>query len=213
MMYSNFKERYIDFPLHVNLRPFKGYDTLKFEKKGELKVAHHFMFILVLLSIAEYVYTGFLVNNNNPHMFSLLRQVTLPIMTVLLINISVWSVTTLMDGKGKFLEMYQVILYSSVPLIITKIIALAMSHIIIADEAVFYYLVINIGLIWTVFSFIIGMVVVQEYSLGKTIGTIVLSIVAAIIILFVIVLLFSLMQQLYAFIIQILREIDYMMGG
>jgi hypothetical protein len=134
-------------------------------------------------------------------------------MAVLLINLSVWSVTTLMDGKGKFVEMYQVILYSAVPLIITKIIALLLSHIIIADEAVFYYLIINAGLLWTVFSFIIGMVVVQEYSLGKTIGTIVLAVVAAIIILFVIILLFSLLQQLYAFIIQILNEINYIMGG
>ncbi|CUM92367.1 MULTISPECIES: YIP1 family protein [Turicibacter] len=212
-MYSNFKERYVDFPLHVNLRPFKGYEALKFQKKGELKVAHHFLLMLILLSIAEYVYTGFLVNNYNPHEFSLLRQISLPMMTVVLINISIWSVTTLMNGKGKFIEMYQVILYSSVPLIITKFIALCFSHLIVADEIVFYYLILNIGLLWTVFSFIIGMVVVQEYSLGKTIGTLVLSVVAGIIILFILILLFSLLQQLYGFIISILREINYMMGG
>ena len=84
-----------------------------------------------------------------------------------------------------------------------------MSHILIQDEIVFIQAVRIIGVGWTIILLFSAIRSVHQYSFGKTVFAIVLTIAAMLIMLFLLVLFMSLVQQVWVFISTIYTELTY----
>ncbi len=197
----------VKFPTYILTHPFKGYNLFKEEKQGKMSVAIAFLVIIALLNIINYRYLGFIINNNNPRAFNSLLIIVYSIVPVVLLSVANWSVTTLMDGKGKMKEIFMMVCYSYFPVIITGIITLVLSQVVIEDEIQFLSLLNGVGYFLMVYMIFMGLISIHEYGLFKTIATIVVTGVAACIILFVGLLIFDLSQQIYGFLFSLYREV------
>ncbi len=210
---NKFKQEVFKYPNALTFRPFRNYELIKLEGRGNVWVAVCFICIMGLLYSLSYNATGFIVNDNNAIEYNGLGQFLGFVLPVALLIVSNWSVTTLMNGKGKIREITMVAGYCMYPLIIMYIIAMVYSNIMIFEETYLYYLLLNIGILFSAFNMLAGLIIVHEYSLKQALYSIFLTIVSFIIILFVIFLLFSLYLQIVDFIATFSRELSQRLGG
>ena len=118
-----------------------------------------------------------------------------------------WSLTTLMNGKGTFKDILIATGYSFTPLILVLIPMTIVSNYLAADEGAFYYLVLSIALVWSLFLLFFSTMVTHEYSLGATIGVTLLILVGIGITMFIALLFVDIVLQLFAFIGEVYREL------
>jgi hypothetical protein len=197
----------LKFPFHLILHPFDGFWDMKYEAKGRLKIAFLILFVFVVVEIVQQEFAGFLVNFNDPRYINSLDQFKYVFAPFFLYCVANWSLSTLMDGEGKFTEIMMSVGYSVLPLILLYIPAIIMSNFITAQEIAFYYLINGAAMIWFIYLMFVGMMTIHQYSIGKTFITMLLTFVGMLMIIFLGMLIFSLVQQITTFFTTIYREI------
>lgn len=154
-------------------------------------------------------YAGFIVNIYNPEEMNSLMEIVYVLIPVLFWCTANWSLTTLMDGEGKFVEIFIATCFALVPLVMINFPWIWLSNFISMQEAMFYYLSQSFAVIWFFFLIFVGNMTVHQYTPSKTVGTIVLTIIAMGFIAFLCLLFFSLIQQIIAFFSVIYQEIVF----
>ena len=69
----------------------------------------------------------------------------------------------------------------------------------------------TLGILWSVFLLIIGMMTIHEYSFGQAVGAIIMTVIAMAVILFIMLLAVTLFMQVYNIFKSIFSEILYRM--
>lgn len=199
----------IKYPFYLIVHPFNGYWDLKYErsKKVNLALAFIILFLLSLTNILSSQYSGFLVNVVYPGNLNSFMEVVYVVVPVLFWCVANWSLTTLMDGEGKFVEIFTSTCFALIPLILINFPWIWLSNLISLQETAFYYFSNSLAFAWFLFLLFIGNMTVHQYSPSKTIATIVLTVAAMGFMAFICLLFFSLVQQLIAFVSVIYQEI------
>ncbi|MFU1796636.1 YIP1 family protein [Paenibacillus azoreducens] len=198
-------------PFYTLVHPFNGFWEMKYERKGRLSVAGVIVGLLVIATIVKRQLGGFVINLNNPEQLNSLDELKYIVLPFLLWCVANWSLTTLMDGEGKFSEIVIATAYSLLPLVLIYFPQVLYSNVITADESSFYYLLNAIAMIWFVWLLFTGTMTVHQYTAGKTIATMLLTLVVMGIIIFLGVLFFSMLQQMINFVGSIYKEISFRM--
>jgi hypothetical protein len=195
------------YPFYVISHPFDGFYEIRHREKGSVPLALLLVFLFGLSFSLNRRYAGFVVNLNNPLYVNAVSEVIGTFLFVLLIAAANWSITCLMEGEGRFRDILTVIGYSMLPIVLTLIPITVISWFIAADEESLYYLVIYISIIFFVILFLIGIMIVHNFSFAKTLFTLVLTLVSLLIIIFIILLIFSLLDQIKSFLLSVYTEI------
>lgn len=196
----------VKYSSYLIFHPFKGFWDLKHDDIGRMSVASFFVVILALVEIITTQFTGFIVNYNNVLETNIFFVAVRTVAILLVWVLANWSITTLMEGEGKLKDIYITTAYALVPYIVSSIVVVILSNFITAEEATFYYLIQTIGLIWSGFLLLAGLMTVHQFSFGKTVITIIIAVVAMIIILFLLLMLLTLLQQMINFVLLIYQE-------
>ncbi|WEK54747.1 MAG: Yip1 family protein [Candidatus Cohnella colombiensis] len=199
----------IKYPFYVVLHPFKGFWDLKYERLGTLGIAMAILFLVSLAEMFQYQYAGFVVNKNPPMSFNSLIQLRNIILPFFLWCVANWSLTTLMDGEGKFKEIIIATAYSTLPIFLLFVPATIYSRFITLEETAFYYYLNTFAIIWFMYLLFVATMTVHQYTVAKTLVTIFLTIVCMGFIIFLGMLFFSLIQQMYSFFYTIYRELQF----
>ncbi|REE88522.1 Yip1-like protein [Paenibacillus taihuensis] len=203
------KQDFLKFPLHLIVRPFDGFWDMKYESKGKLKVALLIVLALILTTILQKQFAGFLVNMVDPRSLNSLDDLEFTILPFLLFCIANWSITTLMEGEGKFKEIVMAAGYALLPIVLINLPMTFISRFMTQEETAFYYLLNSISSIWFLVLLFVGIMTVHQYTPAKTVLTMVLTVVAMGFVVFIATLAFSLGSQLYWFIYDVYREIIF----
>ncbi|EHB62283.1 MULTISPECIES: Yip1 family protein [Paenibacillus] len=203
------RQEYFKFPLHLIVHPFDGYWDLKYENRGRLGVAFSVLALVVIASIVQRQYAGFLVNFNDPRRLNSFDELLYIVLPFFLWCVSNWSVTTLMGGEGKFKEIVLASAYALIPMVLINPPMTLASRFMVQEETVFYYLLTMVATIWFIGLLFVGSMTIHQYSAGKTVLTMFLSVIVMLIIVFLGTLVFSMMQQIYTFLVNVYREIIF----
>jgi len=196
----------IGFPMYVLTHPIDGYYEMKHEKRGLLRVAFLYFFLHAIMGILEYTYTGFIFNQVNPNTFRMFRSILVSIAPFFIFIVANWSITSLMDGKGKFKEIFMVVGYAFFPSVLLRLLAIVLSNYFTLDEAFFYHGTIVFGYILTFSMIFMGIRSIHEYSVFRSVSTMVLTFLSMTVIIFLGLLAVSLAQQILVFVETILKE-------
>lgn len=192
--------------------PFNGFWDLKYDNKGKVWFT---LLILLLLSSAYTLkshYSGFIFNPNITEPVNTLDEIKFVVLPFFLWCIANWSLTTLMDGEGKFKEIVMATGYALIPILLVQIPLILMSNIFTVQEASFYNLTQSIAVFWFVGLLFVGMLTVHQYSVTKTIVTMMMTLVVVGIFVFLGLLFFSLAQQMLSFGTTLYKEIIFRIG-
>lgn len=191
----------------AQFHPFDSFYEIRFRNKGSVLLAFLLMVIYGIIQCAAYQYTGFIMNYKPIEEMNSVSIFISSISVLILFTVSNWTVTSLFDGKGKVKDIYIMLCYSLVPLIITNLLNVILSNYIIESEILIINMIKGIGVVWFIFLTISGLCVIHEYTLSKNILSLLATVVSAAIILFILVLLFTLEEKMFGFIGAVGREI------
>lgn len=203
------KKEDLAFPLHVIMHPFDGFWDMKYEQRGKLRVAALIMLLVMGAIIVQKQYAGFLVNRIDPRTLNSLSDIIQILFTFFLWSVSNWAVCTLTEGEGKLKDIMMATAYSLVPVVLIYYPTTLLSNVLTQEETAFYYLLNAIALIWSLGLLIVGIMTVHQYTVSKTMVTMFLTIIMAMIIVFLMMLLYSLFQQIIDFVINIYTELIF----
>lgn len=197
------------YAFHVITHPFDGFWDLAHEGKGNIAVAHTFLFLFLLVRVLKLMLTSFqfiAAPVQHLNVFEEAASLLLPFLVLCLAN---WAMTTLFDGKGRFKDIYIAMCYALVPYIIIQGLMILVSNMITFEEGSFYSVVLSISVIWCAFLAFVGLMEVHDYGPGKTLIFLIVTVVGACVILFLALVFFSLLSDAAAYFVSLYREIVY----
>lgn len=192
--------------LYILRHPINGVWEMKRTKAWRYRDG----FILILLAIAAMTFNrqmrAFVFNNAYNVPLDILRQIAIVVLPLVLFTVANWAVTTLTEGKGSFTDVFMVTCYALMPLIIFQILAPVISHFMTLNELMYLQIIDGVGYGWALVMLLLGIQEIHEYSLGKMVSTLILTVIGAAIMVFIALLFFSLLQELGSFVYSIYRE-------
>lgn len=191
---------------HSIFHPFDGFFEIKFRGKGSFRLAAIIIIIYGILQCASYQYTGFVMNENPIHKMNSITIFVSSLSVLILFTVSNWAVTTLLNGKGSMKDIFIVLCYSLVPVIIAEIAVTFISNFIIEEEIMILRSIQSFAWVWFIFLLIAGLCTIHEYTLTNTILTLLGTFIASVIIVFLLVLFFTLGEKMITFFISVVQE-------
>ena len=186
--------------------PFEGFYDIRFRGKGSLVIAFIILAIYGMVECAAYQYTGFILNLNNIYKMNSVSIFLSHTLIIGLFCVSNWSVTTLLNGEGKYHEIFMVTMYALYPYCVLRVIALILSNFLLLDEMAIVSAIKGIGVALLAFYLFIGLVVIHEYSFTQGVAVVFLTLFAILVIVFVPMLAFSLTADVWDFLRTVWRE-------
>ena len=194
---------------HAVTHPVEGFEDMRWKKSGSVKIAFLIVFLLFVAQIFDGRLYGFQFGVAYDKTFNIIPYIVKSVVLFAAWVIGNWSVCTLLDGEGTVKNICIYSAYALIPYIAQLFINVLLSHVLIRDEMVFMTAIQIIGVGWSVVLLFSAIKSVHQYSFGKTVFAIILTIVAMLIMLFLLVLFMSLIQQIWIFISTIYTEISY----
>ena len=204
--------RYIEsmkYAKHVLFHPFDGFWDLTHEKRGSFAAATTYLVLFLLTRIVQLMFTNFQFINAPLQYINVFEQVLSLLLPFLILCLANWSMTTLFDGKGRFIDIYIAMCYALVPFTLIQLPLVFISNMISFDEAAFYTVLMSFSNAWCIFLIFVGLMQVHDYSPTKTLIFIVVTIVGALIIIFLLLVFFSLLGDAASYFISLYREIAF----
>ena len=205
--YSGYETKKL-FPFYTAKHPGDGFAQFRDRNIMSYGVAALLLVIWFLLSVIDYFYTGCPVNINRPENYRLIYTVLQTVGVFILFVIANYAICTLLEGKGKFKEIFCAVAYCLLPMLICKAIGIVMSQFMAQNEGTFINIVVWVGILWSAVLLFIALSTVHQYSFGKTVASILLTLFGMCVILFLVILFYSLLSQLTTFLQSLVTEIS-----
>jgi hypothetical protein len=199
--------RTLKYSLYVCTHPLDGFWDLTHEKRGSIADANIIVIASVIIEIMRLTLTSFQFVKINMEKFNAILELMRILLPVFLWTVANWSLTTLMDGKGKMGDIYMTIAYALTPSVIINAIMIILSQLITFDEGAVYWFLAGFSTLWTGMLIIAGMMMVHDYSIGKTILSSLLTVVGMGVIVFIFVIFFSLISDAVSYFVSLYKEI------
>jgi len=191
---------------YVIFHPFNGFWCLQRERRHTGWSALILLLAMVVVCVCAPQLTAYLFNTDDRRNISIFVQIAKVLLPYVVWCVGNWCITTLVNGEGSLKHIAQTTSYALIPLILTRILLVAMSHILTYNEQVLYTMVSAIGWIWFGFLLFIGIMTIHQFSVPKTLFTVILAAVAAVVILLLVLVLFALVGKLAGFTSILWRE-------
>lgn len=189
--------------------PMDGFYWIRHKEYGSVPIA---IFMVILFSISfslNRLYASFVVNETDPRSVNSLTELLGVLVLFLLVCVGNWSITCLMDGEGRLKDIVIAVGYGITPATIGYVLATIVSQSVADNEQAFYGLIIAIGVAYSAIIILMGIMQVHNFTLGKTLLTLFLTLIAMFIIIFLALLLTNLVGQVITFFRSIYLELIF----
>ena len=204
--FSKEKWKYMFYTLR---HPMDGFYWIRHEERGSVPIA---ILMVILFSVSfstNRLLAAFIVNDLDPRTVDSLYELLGVLSFYLLLCASNWSITCLMGGEGRLKDIAIAIGYGTVPISFTLLLATALSYAVADNEQAIYNLLLVVGIAYGLIIIIMGIMQVHNFTLGKTLLTLILTFIAMLIIIFLILLLSNLVGMVINFFRSIYTELIF----
>ena len=154
---------------YVIIHPLNGFWVLKRERHVSVWSAVILYILYIASSVLSSYFTAYLHAPVTAQRQSVLYLAVIAILPYALWCVSNWCICSLASGEGSFKDVVCATAFALAPMILTNFINLGLSYVFSLNEANFYNLIATVGIIWTFALIFFGMMITQQYSLGKSI--------------------------------------------
>ena len=189
--------------------PMDGYYWIRHRDYGSVPLAILMVILFSLSFTANRLLASFVVNDLDPRGVDVLFELMGVMSFYLLLCVSNWSITCLMNGEGRLKDIAIAVGYGTVPMTAGMVVATIVSQFIADEEQAFYGIILGLCIAYGVIMMLIGIMQVHNYTLGKTLLTLLLTFIAALIIVFLLLLLSNLLGMVYNFFHSVYTELIF----
>lgn len=208
-MRKYFTREKIGYMFGILSNPIESFYEIRYRDKGSVPLAVVCVFALSALFTINRIYAGFVVNSVNPRMIDGIAEMTAIFVILGLFCVGNWAITCLMEGEGRMRDIVTVAGYAMLPVVLFLGPATIVSNFVSLEEAAFYQIILGFGIVWTVILLLVGVMTVHNYTLFKTLVTMVLTFVTMLILVFLGLLVMDLLNQMYGFVYSIYTELIF----
>lgn len=199
----------LKYTFSIYAHPFEGFWFMKAEKRANSKTGIAILFLLIVTTVIRVYSTGYIISSVSLTDFSVWLLLIGIVGLILLYCIANWSLTTLLDGKGKFSEIFTSLMYALTPVVIMNLPMTALSN-LISDEGIPFYTFLNVIVFaWSLFLILAANLSVHDFTMTKSIVTFIITVIFMLIIVVIGILFLNLCQQVYVWVDAVIREILY----
>lgn len=197
------------YPFYNMLHPSVGMSEMRYNKKESLPLAILFAFLWYASAVIMRQYEDYIFNDTNINNLNVFMIFATTIGILLVGCIANWAITTLVDGKGTFKNIFIYASYALIPTTVAAFIVTIISQVMVQNEAVFVTAILFVGYAWTAILLFMGMMTVHTFTTKKAILMTLLTAVGMLIIVFLMMLLVVLYSQVSTFVTTIMYELFY----
>jgi hypothetical protein len=197
----------LKYSLYVCTHPLDGFWDLTHEKRGSIAAANVIIGLAVIVEILRLTLSNFLFVTINMEYFNAVIVVMRILLPVGLWTVANWSLTTLMDGKGKMNEIYMSVCYALTPYVIINAALIILSQFITFEEGAIYWVLSGFATLWMAILILAAMMQVHDYSISKTLLSSFLTVIGMGVMVFIFVIFFSLVSDAVAYFVSLYKEI------
>ena len=197
----------LKYSLYVSTHPLDGFWDLTHENRGSIAAANVIVGTAIIVEVLKTTLTSFQFITVNMEYFNAIIVALRILAPVLLWTVANWSLTTLMDGKGRMFEIYMGVCYSLAPYVIINVLMIILSQFITFEEGAIYWVLAGFSALWTGLLILSAMMMIHDYSLVKTVLSSLLTVVGMGVMVFIFVIFFSLVSDAVAYFISLYKEI------
>ena len=167
--------------------------------------------IILFILFAEYllglVYTGFIFNNTIIEETILLREGVKIVLPIFLFIVGNYLMSSLMEGEGRFKDIYVSVIGALTPIIIMYPIIILISNVLTNQEAFLYTFLIVVMFIWTGLLLFMNIKNTHNYTVTQTFINLLLTVFMLVILILVILVVYVMIYQVYSFFEDIIKEV------
>lgn len=194
-------------PFYCLKHPFDGFGELRRRNSHSVGMAGLLLGAWVLLSVLQTQVTSFHFAKTPAEDFNLLVVLAQTAGAFLLFSLCNWAISTLADGRGRLVEIGCYTAYALIPYMMTQVALMALSNLFSLEEGAFYSIVGAVGLGVTAVYLIIALKEVHEYTVSKTVLTIVGTLLGMYFVILIITIAYSMFIQLIGFLTMLYSEL------
>lgn len=199
-------ERKYAAPLFTLFHPIDGFDSLKRRKAWSVPLAFGMLTILFLSLTASWFLTGFSFNENRVSDYNVFITLLQAYGVAIVWVIANWAVCTLIEGKGRLIDIFGVTVYSLLPFIVSLLVCVLLSNGMTLEEEAFLLFIRVLGMTWSGVLLFTGFMSIHQFSFSKTVLSFLLTVAGIAVMIFLAILFVGLMQQVVSFIQSIWSE-------
>ena len=197
--YSPLENKWL-LPIYCLRHPVDGFEQFKNRKLDFMPLATVIVLFWMAIEILKSYVTAYAFNGTDTKTYNPLSTVIATVGLFIVFVVANWCIASFIEGKGTFSHIYCMSAYALIPYIIAELICIPLSYILTANESIFMSIIVAIGLIWSAVLIYLGTYAIHQFSAGKTVGALLLTVVGMIIILFVLIMIYTLLQQAFGFV-------------
>lgn len=188
--------------------PLEAYEILKMERerKGMLLPAVLLLLIASLEKYANNFAVGFQFRGRDLNSISLVVELAYVIIPVVVWVVANFCMTSIMGGESKPKEIFVTACYCLAPYIVLTPVSAALSHILGASEAGFYYFLQSAALVWVILLLFFALLRQNNYSFLQALGITFLCVAFMVVLAAVVVFLIALSMQFVSAVVEIFQE-------
>lgn len=195
------------YSLYVSTHPLDGFWDLTHEKRGSIAAANIIIILALFTNVMRLQYTSFLFMKVIWEYVNIARIILGFLIPIVLSCVANWALTTLFDGKGTMKQIHMGIGYALTPYVLIQFPMIFISNLMTVEEGAFYYYINTFSEIWCGILIISAVMMIHDYSLGKALITIAVTVLGMILMIFIFLLFFSLVTDAAAYFISLYKEI------
>jgi hypothetical protein len=206
--YVRFRDT-LKYSLYVIFHPADGFWDLIHAKRGSYAAANFIVILTLLTSVWRLRFTSFVVMNVHWEEVNIFEEFASILIPLLIFCVCNWALTTLFDGKGHLGDIYMGSAYALTPYSLIQIPIIILSNFVTKDEAAFYTVFDSISIIWCAILIFMAMMMIHQYSFGKTVLFTIITAFGMLVFIFIRLLFFSMISQGVAYFVSLGREIMF----
>lgn len=203
------KNEKLKLMLSSPMHPALIFGQVKANGKGAVALGTVVIALYYVTTVLKETASGFLFRSTDYTSFNSALVLLQTVGFILLWTVANWAVATLNGGIGKLKEIYVVISYSIIPMLISNVVYVVCSYMLNASEGEFLAIFVLVMQLYSIFMVIVGSIIIHDVGFGKFLYITALTLIGIIIIIFLLVLIIVFFQQAAAFAATLCREIFF----
>lgn len=209
LIYSGEPSQRIRFALHTVRHPLDGFTELHEKRRSSVAIASVIVALTALGMMIKVQYSGFRFNSFNSRSGNIVSVGIITALIILLFVVANWALCVLFDSEAFIKDIFCCTAYSLVPFTVSLYISTALSYVLCTDEAMIMTVINGICLFWTVLLIFFSFKEIHQYTVTKTVLSLLCTLVALVLVAFLVFMMFSLFQQMLSFVKLVISELSF----
>ena len=195
--------------LQATFHPAAVFTDIKQKKLTSIRWGIFALALFYISAATQEMFGSFVFVSSSAGSFNSILLLLRTVGLVLLWTVTNWAVCSLFGGIGKAKEIFTVVTYSLMPMIVGNFAYTILTHFLVPEEAAFMSVIMTVLQLYSIVMIIMGSIIIHDFSFGRFVFTTLLTFLGIAIVIFVGVLIIILVQQLVAFFSTVMNEIIF----